>query len=280
MLKYWLHSDFTFDRSEIGRKQKDAIDSCGMVFAPEVLKQTREKLAKRSEQDLSEKHPNFIQALVDPKNGFTDSELIDEIRSMIAAAQDTSAISTSATLMLLGMHKDVQAKLLDELRQVLNSSDDFIDIEQIQQLEYLDMVINESMRLLPVVPLIFRSVDEDFVSHEGYTVPAQAHICVPIFVIHRRKDVWGEDAEEFNPERFSKENIKKIHPYAFMPFAKGPRMCLGWRYALFLMKIQLAKILLRYEIDSTLKLDELVYKTNITLCVEQGFKISIKERNL
>ena len=64
-----------------------------------------------------------------------------------------------------------------------------------------------------------------------------------------------------------------------MPFTKGPRMCLGYRYAMTLMKIQLVNFLMRYEVDTSLKFDELEYELNTTLNVCQGYMISIKKRH-
>lgn len=180
------------------------------------------------------------------------------------------------------MHKDKQAKVIEEMKQVIGSSADIsiTDIELLNKLEYLEMAINESLRLLPVVPYVFRSVDEEVVSHENFVIPANCILIIPIFKIHRNKTFWGENAEEFQPERFDKENIKKVHPYAFIPFAKGPRMCLGWRYAMILMKIQLCNFLMRYEVDTTLKYNELDFELNVTLNLCQGFQISIKERKM
>jgi cytochrome P450 family 313 len=217
---------------------------------------------------------------VDPKNNLCEDELLDEVSTLIVAAQDTTAIASSASLLLLAMHKDKQAKVVDELRQVFGTSTEnlYIDVEQINELHYLDMVINEAMRLIPVVPLVTRTNESEFTSSEGYVIPANSNLIIPVFKLHRNKMYWGEDANQFRPERFQKESFSKVHPYAFIPFTKGPRMCIGWRYAMFVIKILLTHFLLRYEVDTSLKLDELQFKFHINLIVTQGFRISIKER--
>jgi cytochrome P450 family 313 len=282
IFKFWLHNDFLFNRSSTNAIQKEAIDTCAFVFTPKVMKSIRKKMAvddNNNQQDSGDRPKTFIRAFMDPKNNFSESEIVDEINTLIVAAQDTSALATSSTLLLLAMHKDVQDNVVKELREVLGKSAGNLDIEQLDQLEYLDRVINEAMRLIPVVPLIARTNQKELITAAGYTIPANSCLVVHIFSIHRNKATWGDDADEFKPDRFEKENIEKIHPYAFIPFAKGSRMCIGWRYATFLMKIQLANVLLRFELDTSLKLDELDFKYNVTLNVCQGHRISIKNRN-
>lgn len=180
------------------------------------------------------------------------------------------------------MHKDKQQKVVDEMRQVMGTSSDkpMADLNKLNELHYLEMVINESLRLIPVVPFVFRTIDNEVKSSEGYIIPAGAYLIIPIFKIHRNATFWGEDVLEFKPERFEKEKIRKIHSHAFIPFTKGPRMCLGWRYAMLLMKIQLCNFLMRYEVDASMKLNELEFELNVTMNIRQGFKISIKERLL
>jgi cytochrome P450 len=276
MFKLWLHPDFIFNRSSLGKLQEKARSNSAMIFSPIIMDDIRKKNSEKED----EKPKTFIRALMDSRNNFTDSEISDEISSLIIAAENASGMTLSSALLLLAMHKDIQDKLVDELRQVLGTSTDdlYLDIENLNELKYLEMVINEAMRLMPILPLAFRVNDKQFTSSDGYVIPAKANLLINIFQMHRNKAIWGDDADVFKPERFERENKKKIHPYAFIPFTKGPRMCIGWRYAMISMKIQLANILLKYEVDTSLKLDELEFKVNITLNVCQGFMISIKKR--
>ena len=247
--------------------QQKAKSSCGMVFTNDIIDNIR---TKANHKEI-EKPINFIQALVNPKNNFTDDEIKDEVNTIVLAAQDTSAIASSTTLLMLAMFKDVQQKVVYELRQVFGKGSEapYIEFESLSELVYLEMVINEVMRLFPVVPFVLRQVDEEIVLSD-YIIPAKATIFLPINIIHRNKKYWGDDAEEFNPERFSKENFAKIHPYAYLPFAKGPRMCIGYRYAMMLMKIQLANFLMRFEVDTNLKCDELEFEVLVSMTVCHG----------
>ena len=186
----------------------------------------------------------------------------------------------SSALLLLAMNKDAQNKIVAELHEVLGKSPNapFIDFEKLSELQYTEMVINETMRLMPVVPFVARRAESEIAVTKGYIIPESANISIPIFGIHRNKTYWGDDAEQFRPERFEKENFEKIHPYAFIPFTKGPRMCLGYRYAMALIKIQLANFLMRFEVDTNLKFDELELTSKISMTICQGYMISIKDR--
>ena len=276
--KFWLYPDIIFKSTKLYQKQLETASKSGMGFSQDIIKNAQCLL--QEDVDDNEKSKTFIRALVNPKNNLTIDEIQDEVNTVVWAAQDTSAIISSSTLLLLAMHKDVQQKVVDELHGIFGKTLDapYLNYDKINELHYLDLVINETMRLLPVGSFIFRENSSDIKTSEGYIVPAGTYIVIPIFDIHRSKTIWGQDADNFYPERFEKENFKKIPSYAYIPFSKGLRICMGWRYATLLMKIQLANILLRYEVDTNLKFEDLEFEFNVTMNVCQGYKISLKER--
>lgn len=175
----------------------------------------------------------------------------------------------STTLLMLGMHQEIQEKVFQEISQATSYDN--------TSLKYLEMILNEVMRLFPVVPFAFRKSKEE-VEFEDFTIPANTNLFIPIIHIHRNPKIWGEDAHLFKPERFEKENFEKIHPYAFMPFTKGPRMCLGWRYAMMLLKIVIANFLRRFEVETSKKFEEIEPQLGCTLTIHGGYRIKIKER--
>jgi cytochrome P450 family 313 len=83
--------------------------------------------------------------------------------------------------------------------------------------------------------------------------------------MHRRKDVWGEDADEFNPEHFNPEQHSKRNPSCFMPFGGGYRMCIGWKYAMMMMKTVLAYSLRKYKFTTELKESDFRFQIDITM---------------
>lgn len=129
---------------------------------------------------------------------------------------------------MLAMHTDIQEKAFDEVCDVFPNIDFDVEYEQLDKLTYLDMVINETLRLLPSIPIIGRQVAEDTVIAHDIVLPRGMQIIIPIYNLHRRKDIWGPDADIFNPDNFLPENINQKHLYAYIPFSKGNRNCIGW----------------------------------------------------
>lgn len=113
----------------------------------------------------------------------------------------------------------------------------------------------------------------------NYTVPEGTTLLFSILEIHKDKKSWGDDADDFNPERFTAENFVKVHPYAYLPFSQGPRMCPGYRYAWMAMKVFLSKFLMKYRVTTDLKYHELDFQMMGTMTIKQGFMMKIERRN-
>lgn len=98
--------------------------------------------------------------------------------------------------------------------------------KDLQNLIYLEMVIKESLRMYPSVPLIARVTDEEIHTKSGYVVPSSMFIHVYIYDLHHNPKFYP-NPEVFDPNRFLPENIAKRHPFAYIPFSAGPRNCIG-----------------------------------------------------
>lgn len=206
----------------------------------------------------------------------TDDEgVIENLDTFLFASNDTTASLVSTTLLLLAMYQDVQERLFQEIRDTLPN--DFIEYEDLAKLTYLDMVLKETMRLIPVVAVVARENEKEIQIGE-YTIPANTQIVVPIIKVHRDKNIWGERADEFDPENFSPENCAKRHPYAFIPFSGGIRNCVGIKYAYVSLKIALIKLIKSYKFSTTLKLCDLEYHASMVMRVVNGYLVSIEQR--
>lgn len=104
------------------------------------------------------------------------------------------------------------------------------------------MVINESLRLYPPASVLPRMAFEDIVLGD-IRIPAGLSVWIPVLAIHHSKELWGEDADEFNPSRFES---KKFSQGRFIPFGVGPRNCIGQSFAMMEAKIILAMFLSRF----------------------------------
>lgn len=127
---------------------------------------------------------------------------------------------------MLAIHKYVQQKVVNELCQVFGTTNNIsiTDPDILNDLNNVDMVINETMRLFPITLSAVRTNSEE-IDLGDYVVPKDSILYIPLLHIHRNKKYWGEDARVFRPERFMKENFEKIHQYAYLPFLSEFNRC-------------------------------------------------------
>jgi cytochrome P450 len=178
---------------------------------------------------------------------------------------------------MLAMHKNAQQKVIHEIDLIYSGTDGTADFESIHKLDYMDMVIRETMRLFPVLPITARETTDE-IELETYTIPKGTVLGIYAYGVQRSKKYWGEDANLFRPSRFEPENISKVHNYAFIPFTGGPRLCIGWRYAMFFMKVYLSHFFRHYTVDTTQKFEDIKLTFAPSVVFENKHMVSIKRR--
>lgn len=174
--------------------------------------------------------------------------LLDEAITLLFAGQDTSAATLSWTLHLLSLYPDIQEKLVLEVRKVLAEENDkrYVSTTAVSRMIYLDAVIKESMRLFPVAPFVVRHIDHEIpIPGTSINLPKGSFACIWIYGLHRNPTLWSEP-EKFLPERWLDSHVfstdEGMASGAYMPFATGPRMCLGQPIAKIVLRIMLARI--------------------------------------
>ncbi|XP_003228211.1 cytochrome P450 3A9 [Anolis carolinensis] len=172
--------------------------------------------------------------------GLTDDEILAQAFIFVFAGYEPTSNSLGYMAYMLATHPDVQQKLQDEIDSVLPNKAP-LTYDAIMQLEYLDMVLNETQRLYPLGGRIERVCKKD-VEINGVTIPKGVVVMIPPYNLHRDQEYWPEP-EEFRPERFSKENKESVDPYTYLPFGAGPRNCIGMRFALVTMKVAITILL-------------------------------------
>lgn len=183
----------------------------------------------------------------------------------------------SYVTMLIALHPELQDKIVEELENVFETADEDVTDEKLNLLTYLEMTIKETMRFWSPSPFFARYVSQD-VDIGSAIVPGGSTIVVPVLHMNQNKKIWGEDADKFNPDRFLPENYKNVHPYAYLPFARGPRKCIGFRYAMITMKVSLAHFFRNYKVSTTQKIHEMEFEYAIVMKPTKGCKISIEKR--
>ncbi|XP_055379232.1 probable cytochrome P450 313a4 [Condylostylus longicornis] len=232
------------------------------------------------EMNITKSKSIFIDIMVREymAGNFTWKELQAEADTMIIAAYETTTNVLYITLYLLSIYPEYQDKLYEEIISVTTAEDISITPEHVRLLTYMDMIMNETMRLISPVPIVGRDATEN-VKLGKYNVPKGTNIIIDVFSLHHCEEIWGPNANHvFNPDNFLKENLVNKHPYSFVPFTKGIRNCIGWRYATISYKIMLSIILKKYKVSSTFKFKDLRYTEQIVLKFEENPKISFELR--
>ena len=170
----------------------------------------------------------------------SDQQLRDECVTLFAAGHETTAVSMAWTLHLLTQHPDVVARLREESQSVLGDAN-MPSPDAFRALPYALQVVQESLRLYPPAWIMSRlALGDDPIG--SYTIPAGATALVCPYLLHRDPVNWP-DPERFNPDRFAPGGVREqLHPYAYLPFGGGPRLCIGNQFALMEMQILLALI--------------------------------------
>nr|WP_310525440.1 cytochrome P450 [Polymorphobacter sp.] len=164
----------------------------------------------------------------------SDQAIIDHMNFLMMAAHDTTTSSITSTVHFLGTHPEWQDKIRAEIRAVQAKTGGALTYETLGDLETIELVFKESLRLIPPVPSMPRRALRDFV-FMNHRIPAGAHVGINPMMTHRLPDVWPEP-EKFDPTRFTAENSKGRHKYAWVPFGGGGHMCLGLHFAYMQVK--------------------------------------------
>ncbi|TDL17333.1 cytochrome P450 [Rickenella mellea] len=168
----------------------------------------------------------------------SDADMIEQVLTFLGAGHETTASGLAWTLWLLAEHPSVQTKLRAEVTSLI-SSNAKPDFRALKQMEYLDAVIMESLRVLPPVPMTLRKAGKsDFV--DGVFVPKGTLLYIAISVVNKFKGFWGDDAEDFRPERwFDLPKCYNQH-FSLLTFIAGPHHCIGRTMAITEMKAVVA----------------------------------------
>lgn len=234
-----------------------------MKFLPDdvqdfFLKTIRDTVEYRQKNKIERNDVmNLLMKLLDNGKGeegkITFNEMAAQCFVFFIAGFETSSSTSTMVLYSLALNTEVQDKLRDEMNKVLAKSDGKLTYEGMLEMKYLQMVIDETLRLYGPVFQLIRSASKDYkIPDSNLTIKAGTLTIIPTYAIHLDSEYYP-DPEKFDPERFSDENKQKRHPMAYLPFGDGPRNCIGLRFGLMQTKIALIQLLTNFKFTPSSK---------------------------
>ncbi|KAM7266297.1 hypothetical protein ACFE04_004194 [Oxalis oulophora] len=246
-----------------------------------------EQVNNSSDDTLSMKKRDILSRFLEV-NERDPRYLRDIILNFIIAGKDTTATTLSWFLYMVCKHPDIQERIYNEVRKAtkLSNSSSFQDIadgineEALDKLHYLHATITETLRLYPAVPVDQKMCLFDDTLPDGFSVKKGDLICYLPYTMGRMKYIWGDDADEFKPQRWLDENEKFVIESSFKltAFQAGPRICLGKEFAYRQMKIFLAILIGSFEFKLSDEHKVANYITMLTLNMDSGLHLYAYQR--
>ena len=248
------------------------------VESSEVLDKTIYGLIEERRKS-TDSHTDLLAMLLaardeDDGQGMTDEQVRDEVMTIFVAGHETTANTMSWIFYLLATHPEVEQKLHDELNSVLGGR--LPTVADIPNLTYVNLIISETLRLYPAAWTINREVAEP-VEIGGHTYEPGDTLMMSQYVMHRQEKYF-EDPDEFRPERFAGDLLKRIPAYAYFPFGGGPRICIGNNFALMEAALLLATIAQRYRLRLAEHDQKVELEPVVTLRPKNGLPMRLEKR--
>uniref|UniRef100_A0A0G4HQZ1 Cytochrome P450 n=1 Tax=Chromera velia CCMP2878 TaxID=1169474 RepID=A0A0G4HQZ1_9ALVE len=226
-----------------------------------------------------------------------ETDITDEAITFLFAGHDTTSTALQWALFELSCSPKTQDWVMEEILSLATwtSSEGgggrkepslHVTPDVLASLDRTRSVIREALRLWPPVPWLDRECTRDECL-DGVTLPKGTHVALNVWAAARDRAVWGEDAEEFRPERLiaaSEDESTRVSHYSMLPFSAGPRNCIGQKFALQEAVVVLAKLLLRFQVDLSEEYKRVAEKNegegSVRDKVELVFKITLEPRDV
>ncbi|CAN1236629.1 Cytochrome P450 704C1 [Linum grandiflorum] len=296
-LTYWRYVDpfwrfkrqFNFGTEASLRRNIQIIDS----FVTNVIGTKRRIVAEQrlcnDKEDILSRF--LVESQKDPEK-MNDRYLKDIILNFMIAGKDTSAGTLSWFFYMMSKYPLIQDKVALEVIQIMEATErkefdgfrefaESISEEALEKMQYLHAAITETLRLYPAVPVDAKVCVSDDTLPDGYNVKKGDMVAYQPYAMGRMKFIWGDDCEQYKPERWLNQDgiFQPQSPFKFTAFQAGPRICLGKEFAYRQMKIFAAVLIRSFVFKLSDETKDVSYRTMLTLHVDGGLHVAAAHRS-
>ncbi|XP_065221582.1 cytochrome P450 4C1-like [Planococcus citri] len=250
-----------------------------------VLKQNIKNFQDLQRDDNAPSNDDTSHAIIDllvrfsfKEPSVTEIRMRDELLQIMGAAIETSPLNMSFLMLMLAMHQDIQQKAYEEVFKIKTDDGTFKPHDIIINMPYVEQCIKETLRMFTPVFHTNRRVHKDILLKDNMIIPANTYVTTFIHFSNYDPDLY-KNPEKFDPEHFSEKAVEARPKTSQLSFGYGPRSCLGSKYAMLLIKTQVAHILLNYRISTDVEeFTKTHLKMDISIRSKIGYPIRFTSR--
>lgn len=248
-------------------KAHEAFAEIGLRYINEVLESVKNKA---DDVDLT-----FLEEFLTQNDVKPDDALVMAL-DLLLAGVDTTSNATGFLLYDLARHPDKQQTLYEEVVRVLPNKGQEVTMKDIESMPYLKACVKETLRLHPIVVGVSRKLDKEVIL-SNYRVPKDVYVLVTGMATMVNPQYF-DAADKYQPERWLR-GTKQLanHPYSYLPFGHGPRMCLGRRIAQNEMYILTSRLMQNFKVEY--HHEEIQLRTGLTSTPNRPLKFKFIERS-
>jgi len=204
----------------------------------------------------------------------SNDEVVRSIIIILLAGYETTSNALGYTAYLLALNPAIQGKLIKEIQDYYDANPDASLYDAAENIDYVTMVLNESLRLYSPAPRTSRECNQTCAVSDNLVILKGVDVSIPIFLLHRNPEYWP-NPEKFDPERFTPG--EQSYPlFAYLPFGEGPRNCIGKRLALLEAKMALVSIMKHFRFKRTTDTEiPLNLRVGVTMSPKSGIYLNI-----
>jgi enediyne biosynthesis protein E7 len=229
-------------------------------------------------RDAPEQHFDFLSMFMltrdrETDEPMSDKELIDEVLTLIVAGHETTAAALTWTWYLVSQHPQVAEQLQAEADRT--AADPILGLGAAEAMSFTHQVLQESLRLYPPGWLLTRrAIEADELG--GFAIAPRTDVFISPYMLHRHPKFWHQ-AEEFKPERFADADANERHKFAYIPFAVGPRHCIGENMAMFEMLVHMRTMTRRFRLNRATH-EPIEFEAQINLRPRSNLMMTVETR--